>query len=199
MALLGTFAHKCGTRGLKDLTRPWIVLSLFLLARAPESHAQAPTPAEYQLKAVFLFNFAQFVEWPPEASQGSHAPLIIGVLGEDPFGVYLDETVRGEKVNDRPLVVQRYRRIDEMKACHILFISRSEANQLEPIITSLKGRHILTVGDAVGFAQRGGIIRFVTEKNKIRLRINLEAAKAAHLTISSKLLRPADIVAPGKD
>jgi hypothetical protein len=172
---------------------------LFLLARAPESHAQAPTPAEYQLKAVFLFNFAQFVEWPPEAFQGSHAPLIIGVLGEDPFGVYLDETVRGEKVNDRPLVVQRYRRIDEMKACHILFISRSEANQLEPIITSLKGRHILTVGDAVGFAQRGGIIRFVTEKNKIRLRINLEAAKAAHLTISSKLLRPADIVAPGKD
>jgi len=63
--------------------------------------------------------------------------------------------VRGEKVNDRLLAVQRYRRLDEIKTCHILFISQSEANQLEPIFTSLKGRNTLTVSDAVGFAQRG--------------------------------------------
>jgi hypothetical protein len=199
MPLLGTFAQKCGKRGLKNLSGPWIVLFVLLLSSGLSLLAETAPPAEYQLKAVFLFNFAQFVEWPPEAFPEAQTPLIIGVLGEDPFGIYLDDTVRGEKVNNRPLIVQRYHRLDEIKTCHILFVSQSEANRLEPIFTSLKGRNTLTVSDAVGFAQRGGMIRFVTERNKIRLRINLEAAKAANLTISSKLLRPADIVAPGKD
>ena len=122
-----------------------------------------------------------------------------GVLGEDPFGSFLDETVRGEKVNNRPLTVQRYRRVDEIKTCHVLFISGSEANRLEQIFNGLKGRNILTVGDCDGFARRGGMIRFVNEKSKIRLKIGLETTKAANLTVSSKLLRPADIVAPGKD
>ena len=89
--------------------------------------------------------------------------------------------------------------MEEIKTCHILFISRSETDRLEPILARLKDRNILTVADAEGFAQRGVMIRFVTEHNKIRLRINLEAAKAAHLTISSKLLRPAEIVTAGQD
>ena len=152
-----------------------------------------------QLKAVFLFNFAQFVDWPPQAFPEAQKPLVIGVLGEDPFGGYLDETVRGEKVNNRPLTVQRYRQVEDIKTCHILFISRSEADRLEQILTNLKDRNILTVADADGFARRGVMIRFATEKNKTHLKINLEAAKAANLTISSKLLRPAEIVIPGKD
>lgn len=199
MALLGTFAHKCGKRGLKNLSGPWIVLFVLLFSSGLSLVAETVPPAEYQLKAVFLFNFAQFVEWPPEAFPEAETPLIIGVLGEDPFGAYLDETVRGEKVNGRLLAVQRYRRVEEIKTCHLLFISRSEANRVEQIVAGLKDRNILTVADAEGFARRRVMIRFVTEKNKIRLRINLEAAKAANLTISSKLLRPAEIVAPGKD
>jgi len=199
MPILGTFAHKCEERGLTNLSGPWIVLFVLLFSSGLSLPAQAAPPAEYQLKAVFLFNFAQFVEWPTEAFPQKHTPLIIGVLGEDPFGAYLDETVRGEKVNDRPLAVQRYRRVDEIKTCHILFISRSEGDRLEQIVAGLRDRNILTVADAEGFARRGVMIRFVTERNKIRLRINLEAAKAAHLTISSKLLRPAEIIAPGKD
>ena len=170
---------------------------LCLLACVPwEAKAQSK---EYQIKAVFLFNFAQFVDWPTNAFPEAQTPFVIGVLGEDSFGSYLDETVRGEKVNNRPLVVERYRNADQIKSCHILFISRSETDRLEGIFHGLKGRSTLTVGDYDGFAQRGGMIRFVTEKNKVRLRIGLEAAKAAHLTISSKLLRPAEIVAPGKD
>jgi hypothetical protein len=86
-----------------------------------------------------------------------------------------------------------------MKTCHILFISQSESKRLEQIVAALKGRSILTVSDSDGFTRYGGMIRFVTEKNKLRLRINLEAATAANLTISSKLLRPAEIVTPGKD
>jgi hypothetical protein len=111
----------------------------------------------------------------------------------------LDEIVRGETVNNRSIVIHRYRHVEEIETCHVLFISRSEGDRLEQILASLQGRHILTVGDAEGFAVRGGMIRFMRAANKIRLRINLQAATAANLVLSSKLLRPADIVTPGED
>ena len=151
--------------------------------------AQRDPAPEYQIKAVFLFNFAQFVEWPAGAFPQAATPLVIGILGEDPFNGYLDETVRGETVNSHPLVVQRFRAVEEVKACHILFISRGETQRLTQILASLKGRYILVVSDA---GQQGEMIKFFTEKNKIRLRINAEATRAAGLTISSKLLRLAD-------
>lgn len=149
---------------------------------------------EHRVKAVFLFNFALFVDWPATAFATTNSPLVIGVLGQDPFGGVLDEAVRGEKVKDRALEVRRFRDVGEIDRCHILFISTSEEPRLEPILSRLKGRHILTVGDAARFAGRGGMVRFANEGGKIRLRINLEAAKADGLTISSKLLRPARIV-----
>lgn len=161
--------------------------------------AETKPAAEYQLKAVFLFHFAQFVEFPNKAFPQTDTPLVIGVLGDDPFGTYLDEVVRGESANNRRLTVERYRQPEEIKTCHILFISRSESERLEKIFAELKGRSVLTVGDMEGFAKRGGMIRFVQEKNKVRFRINIESAKAAGLTISSKLLRAAEIIAPGKD
>lgn len=161
--------------------------------------AQSSASPEYQLKAVFLFNFAQFVEWPASAFPSRETPLVIGVLGEDPFGPYLDETVREEKVNDRPLVVRRYRTVEEITTCHILFVSRREEGRFQGILDRLRGRSILTVSDADRFATRGGVIRFVTDHNRIRFRINLDAAKAADLTLSSKLLRAAQIVPTGKD
>ena len=176
-----------------------LVISAMLLFGGLNLSAQTASSREYQVKAVFLFNFAQFVEWPTNAFPEAQTPLVIGVLGQDPFGAYLDETVRGEKVNNRSLIVERYRRVEEIKTCHVLFISRSEVDRLAEILANLKGRNILTVGDAENFAERGGMIRFVTEKNKLRLKVNLEAAKAANLTISSKLLRPAEIVTPGKE
>jgi hypothetical protein len=174
-------------------------VSAVLAAGGADLPAPLASPQEHQVKAVFLFNFAQFVEWPTNAFAEAQAPLVIGVLGDDPFGAYLDETVRGERVNNRKLVVRRFRRVEEIQSCHVLFISPSEAERLEQILAALKGRPILTVSDAEGFSRRGGMIRFVTEKNKIRLKINPEAAKAARLTISSKLLRPSDIVSPGRD
>jgi hypothetical protein len=156
--------------------------------------AQATTPHEYQVKAVFLFNFAQFVDWPPTVFADPRAPLVIGVLGEDPFGSVLDDTLRGEMLGERAIVIRRYRRREDIDHCHILFIGRSEGARLESIIRGLRGRHILTVSDTTGSALRGVMIRFVTENSKIRFRINLDAAKAAGLVISSKLLRPAEIV-----
>jgi hypothetical protein len=185
MAVLGTALHTPG--------RVWARLCAAVLLLAGPG-ARADGPSEYQIKAVFLFNFAQFVEWPSTAFDGPKAPLVIGVLGEDPFGSSLDTTVRGEIINQRPLVVRRFQRVEEVDHCHILFVSRSESKRLEAVVAALRGRTILTVGDTDGFALRGVMIRFITEKNRIRLRINLEAAKAAGLVVSSKLLRPAEIV-----
>lgn len=188
MALLKTITH-----GASGGCR-WPALLFLLLVGATGSPAQTAASQEYQIKAVFLFNFARFVDWPPAAFADPQTPLVIGVLGEDPFGAFLDETVRDEAVGQRRLVVQRYRRAEEAAQCHILFISRSETGRLDQIVAGLGGRTTLTVSDIAGSAQRGVMIRFVTEQNRIRLRINLEAAKAAGLTISSKLLRPAEIV-----
>jgi hypothetical protein len=178
----------------------WVVALAAATAPAPaQAPAQASVAPEYQVKAVFLFNFAQFVEWPPSAFPDSAAPLVLCVLGEDPFGPYLDETVRGETVQAHPLAVQRSQRVEEIRNCHILFVGRQEQERLEEILDTLKGRPTLTVSDADGFAGRGGMIRFMIDRNRIRLRINLEAARAANLTLSSKLLRPAQIVRTGED
>lgn len=171
----------------------WIFLLLSALMPMARG-VQAQPVKDYQIKAIFLFNFAQFVEWPEEAFVDAKSPIVIGVLGDDPFGRYLDEAVAGETVNGRPLLVQRYRRVEEIGTCHLLFISYSERTRLERILTSLRGRSILSVGDTDGFATRGGIIRFTAENKKTRLSINLAAAKAANLTISSKLLRAAEVI-----
>ena len=172
---------------------------LTLLCLEPASIAQSPAIPEYRVKATFLFQFTQFVDWPRAAFSSQQTPLVIGVLGEDPFGIFLDETVRGETAQGHPLAVERYRRLGDVKNCHVLFVSLSEANQMGEILAAVKGRSTLIVGDANGFADRGGMIQFVTQENKIRLRINLAAAKAANLTISSKLLRPATIINSGAD
>jgi YfiR/HmsC-like len=172
----------------------WLVVALLATGGA---RALAGPPSEYQVKAVFLFNFTQFVDWPPQAFPGPDAPFVIGVLGQDPFGPQLDEVVRGETVNRRPLVIERYRSVAEIRDCNILFIGSTESGHLDEILAALKGRSILTVGDADPGGQRGVMIRLVNENNRVRLRIDVAAAKAGNLTISSKLLRPAEIVGPG--
>lgn len=178
------------------LRRALLLVALLVTGRGLA--AQAVRASEYQVKAVFLFNFAQFVDWPADAFPASDTPLVIGVLGNDPFGGALDETVRDERLGGRPFQVRRYQSVDEIETCHILFVSRSEGSRPETILAGLKHRPILTVSDADGFAERGGMIRFVTDRNRIRLQLNLAAAEAAHLTISSKLLRVAEIISrPG--
>ena len=162
----------------------FVVVAVFLCAEKAKSAAAA----EYQVKAAFLFNFAKFVEWPPNSFPDANTPFVIGVLGQDPFGSYLDETVRGEHVNGRQLTVHRYRSLTDIKNCQVLFISRSESQRLVQIVANLKYRKILIVTDADGGAD-GVMIRFINEGNKIRFKIDVQAAKAANLTISSKLLR----------
>jgi len=174
---------------------PWICLfaSAFLLTTGPQVSAQSK---EYQFKSAFLYNFSQFVVWPAGAFSGAQSQLVIGIFGDDPFGGSLDEIVQGQKGNNHLLVVQRFHTIEEIKTCHILFVSRSEAGRLNQIVAISRNRNILTVSDIEGFAQNGGMIALVTENNRIRFKINLAAVKAENLTISSKLLRVAEIVSP---
>jgi hypothetical protein len=161
--------------------------------------AQASVPSrEYQVKAAFLFNFAQFVDWPPSVFAEESTPLAICVLGDDPFGSYLDEIVRGELVNSRRLTIQRFRAPDELKGCQVLFVSHSQTKNLARALASARTMDALTVSDVDDFAERGGMIQLKTDNGKIRIMINVNAAKASSLVISSKLLRSAEIVA-GRD
>jgi hypothetical protein len=170
---------------LRILTATCVVVAAACLFIGP---AQSAPASEYQVKAAFLFSFAKFVAWPAHAFPNVDTPLVIGVLGRDPFGSYLDDTVRGERIHNRQLVVRRYHSTAEINNCHVLFISRSESGRLDQIVAAMKNRTLLIVTDADG-GNGGVIIRFVTDGNKIRFRIDAEAAKAANLTISSKLLR----------
>jgi hypothetical protein len=164
---------------------------LILAFTSLQLSAQSGPTREYQVKAVFLYNFTQFIHWPPAASS-SGSPFVIGVLGSDPFGSYLDQTVVGEKVAGRSIVVRRFKELEDISVCHILFVSGSQATA--GTLSSLKSRNVLTVGDNGSFITQGGMIRFYMENNKIRLQINLATAKEAGLEISSKLLRVADVV-----
>jgi hypothetical protein len=156
--------------------------------------AAAPAPSEYQVKAVFLFNFTQFVEWPSAAFDDDKDPFVIGVVGKDPFGAYLDDAVRGERVGSRPLVIERYASLEKIGEPQILFVGDLAAERPAELEAALAGRNVLTVGDAQGRTGREVVIGFVSDRNRIRLRINLKAAQQAGLVISSKLLRPAEIV-----
>lgn len=151
--------------------------------------------SEHRLKAVFLFNFTRFVEWPPSAFTAADAPFVIGVFGRDPFGAELDDVVNGETVNGRRLVVKRVQTAQDAGACQILFIPQSEQASLDGVLAALTRSSTLTVSDLDGAAQRGAMIRLVTDRDKIRMRINVDSARAAGLTISSKLLRASEIVA----
>ncbi|MDF3056400.1 MAG: hypothetical protein K0R17_615 [Rariglobus sp.] len=173
-------------------------MALVVLALAasscPELAAQTAPGREYQIKAVFLFNFVQFVEWPQAAFSSDDAPIRIGVLGDDPFGSALDEAVRGESVRNRRLIVVRSQRVEDLEGCHLLFISKSESRRLDTILSLLGTRPVLSVSEAEGFARRGGVVAFYSDGKKVRFEINIGAARKRGLKLSSELLSLGKIV-----
>ena len=165
-----------------------IVCLSFALLLPAETGAQESPPSEYQVKAAFLFNFAKFVEWPPESFAGETSPLVIGILGDNPFGGDLERTIQNKTINNHPLVIKPLHSLAEATNCQILFINASEKKRFTEIFGSLRGTSVLTVSDTEGFTEAGGMINFVLENKKIRFQINDAAAKTARLKISSKLL-----------
>ena len=168
-----------------------------ILALPLAGHGQAADsqPTEYQLKAAYLYHFAQFVDWPPAAFPQPNSPLIIGVLGENPFGKDLPHTVEGKVLSNHPLVVQEYHSLAEMtNNCHILFISSSEKKRLPEIFAALKGTSVLTVSEVDQFTENGGMINFVLASDRIRFQINETTVEKAGLKMSFKLLNLASKV-----
>lgn len=171
--------------------RAIFILALVLAAPLPlhRAHAADTQPTEYQLKAAYIYHFAQFVDWPSNAFARPDSPLVIGVLGENPFGSDLEHTVQGKVLGGHPLVVQEFHSLSDItNTCHILFISSSEEKRLTQIIGELTGTSTLTVGESDRFIESHGMIKFVPEGTRIRFEINKTAAGKSGLTISFKLL-----------
>lgn len=173
-----------------------VSLAVLLLACAARSTTGAearPRASEYDLKAAFIFNFTRFVEWPTNAFASTNSPLLIGVLGSDPFQGALEKIVQGERAQGRPIEVVRFARLADFQPVHILFLSKSMAAQLPDALRRADGYPTLTVSDIERFAERGGMIQFFTQENQIRMRIDAEKARAANVSISSKVLRLAQL------
>ena len=149
---------------------------------------------EYQVKAAFLYNFAKFVEWPPQTFKNSSEPIKVCVLGQDPFGRTLEEAVRGKQIEGRALLVRNISDARQAGNCQILFVSFSERKRLPSILVGIKAASILTVGEVEGFTAEGGVVNFRLENGRVRIEINVQAAEQSRLRISSKLLSLAQIV-----
>jgi hypothetical protein len=164
----------------------------FLLCSAGSAVAQ--TSKEHEIKAVLILNLARFVDWPEAAFASPESPIVIGVVGRNPFGQALENAVAGEQVNGRKITIEHFANL-RSKPCHILFISDSEKGRVQRILSAVAGRPVLTVSEIDGFTTSlGGMVRlYVNEQNKVRVQVNLESARSNGLRLSSKLLQVAEV------
>jgi len=149
---------------------------------------------EYQVKAAFLYNLAKFVEWPAQSFRIPTSPIVICILGHDPFGRALTEMLEGKVLDGRALVVQQISDAQKAGNCHVVFVGSSEQKRFRSILQDLKASGVLTVGDTEGFAAQGGVVNLKLEGGMVRFEVNLEVGKEKNLRISSKLLSLAQIV-----
>jgi hypothetical protein len=157
------------------------------------TQSQAEESREYAVKSAFLYNFAKFVDWPPESFKNETSPLVLGIVGVDPFGAVL-ETLKDKSVKGRKLIIRRLPRLETFEDCQILFISSSEKGNLRAMLTTIKNHNILTVSDIDRFAYQGGMIGLVMVDNNINFEINLEMVQRSKLKVSSQLLKLAKII-----
>ncbi len=154
---------------------------------AATSETRVPT-LEYKIKATYLLNFIKYIEWPEQSHPISQGSFIIAILGDDRFGeatnFFTDKTING-----RSVVIRKFKNVDELENCHILFVSSSERKNEKRIIKLVRGKGILTIGESDTFIKRGGIIEFLLSRAKVNFRINLSIAKKEGFIFSSKLLR----------
>jgi len=165
-----------------------LVVGLFLasVGGVGSVNLVAQAPDEYRVKAAFILNFARFVEWPSDSfSEGG--VLVVGIIGDNPFGGSLDQ-LNGTTINGRRIAIRRFKFGDYLRGCQILFVSSSERNRLGKILDSVKGGSVLTIGELAQFNQTGGVIKFVIQDYKVRFEISPGAAGQARLRISSKLM-----------
>ncbi len=203
MALLesvrATFGKRtrCYLRRFSKWQNGSLLLPMLALAMIPGIlRAQSGDSREYQIKAAFLYNFVQFVKWPGSSFASAVSPFCIGILGDDPFGSTLEETVRGETIDNHPLTVIRAQKAGDLKGCQMIFVCSSEKDHASEILAQLDSRPILTVSEFESFARVGGVIDFYLSGGKVRFEINPQSAQRCGLKISSQLLSLGRIVEP---
>ena len=150
--------------------------------------------SEYEVRATFIYNFTKFTDWPADAFESPKAPIVIGIVGEDLFGTTVDDLVRGELVHNRPLIVKRLHPEDDLRSCHLLYISFSEKSRIPALLAELTGSPVLTISEIEGFAAQGGMVNLLVINKNLKIEINQEAVEQARLQISAKLLKLAHLV-----
>ncbi len=166
-----------------------VLIGVALLA-APAGEAEV-APTEWDVKAAYLYNFTRFVEWPDRSTTLADTPFLIGVLGRDPFGPVLDDTLAGKTVDGRRIVVRRLGRADEAASVQILFLGPASGRETERALSAARGRPVLTVCDGDGPVRRGVVLTFRIRDGRVRFDVDLRAADEAGLKISSQLLKVA--------
>ncbi len=165
---------------------------------AVSSFAADTAALEYQVKAAFLYNFTKFVQWPGDSLAASGGPFDVGVVGSNPFGSHLAESMAGQSVHGRPVRVVEFLKPADVRPCDVLFVPDAEGDHLADIAARVKGSPVLLIGESPGFAERGGAINFILVDNKVRFEINPTVARTAGLQISAKLLAIATVVGDDK-
>ena len=173
---------------------PILSVLLISLALASSVRAQDVEANEYEIKAAYLLNFPNFVDWPGSINQDLQSPFRLCLLGSDPLGSALSRMMADRLSRGRSLLLRRVSRTDPVSDCQILYIGPSESKYIPQILDSLHNVSALTVGETDQFAAQGGMIQLVMEDNRIRFKINPTAASEAGIRISSKLLALAQIV-----
>jgi hypothetical protein len=168
-----------------------ILCALFVSVRAP---AQQAKPNEYQVKAAYVYNFGKFVKWPTDAAANRSSGFTICVLGDDPFGTVLQSTLASESLGGKPVAVKRVPTPEDAASCHILFLSTVQETKLKEILAALGQAPVLTVSDIPEFSQRGGMIQFVLQGDRVRFEINRANAEGNGLNLTSDLLKVAVVV-----
>jgi YfiR/HmsC-like len=166
----------------------------------PAARSPAYEPTEIEVKAAFLYHFAQLVTWPDSPEAGPAAPLVIAVVGPDPFGDRLEATIGDETIRGRPLKIERVAKAADLSAIpQILFVGSADAAEVQRALEAVAKAPALTVGVSKGFARQGGMVEFrVTADSRVAFDINLRAVSAAGLKMSAQLLKIARIVDPAR-
>ena len=175
------------TRGSVRFSCSSLLVCLLLLLAAPTARAQTTAP-ENQIKAACLAKFSQYLEWPATAFTNADQPILIGILGADPFGPEFDERLRAFKTTGRPVQARRLRRVEDAPGCHLVYISASENGNLKTLLAALRGQPIFTAGDHEDFLNLGGALRFWRHGDQIAFQISPDALRAAQIKAHPRLL-----------
>ena len=176
-------------------------IAVILLLAPSADPVKAEVFDQYQVKAVFLYNLVNFITWPPEKDAKANRPFVIGVLGRDTLGTLLDKVVASETTGGRSIHIQRLESLDALRtrSCDLLYVNSDQMHLWPKIREMVRFRGILTVSDVADFCRRDGMVNLLTAGRKIRIQINVEAARRSGFKISAKLLRLSQIVSDGKD